>query len=380
MIGTTHPSPDELEVSLFGPGYGEAVVVHLGDGRWLIVDSCIDPETGVVPSLEYLKDIGVDLNECVEWIVATHWHDDHIRGLARCVERCGSARFGFSHGFNHSEFFTLLYDATERSLLRSSGVSEFYNVMGVLDRRGEAGVPARYSKPTPLKEDTRFRGPATGGGVRSEAWALSPSTPLVVRTLSSVGDWLGLGGGIGQPRTRVTEPGANEASVVVWVDVGGTQVLLGGDLEVQSAASGEGWLAILNSSDRPEGSAEVFKVAHHGSVNGDHVRIWEELLSPDPVAIVAPFSNGRVVLPRESDIERICARAGGGSYLAGPRGSGQKVKRSRPVERTVREVSKSGVRRLQGRPGQVRLRKGLSEGQEDIWSVELGHPAADMCT
>lgn len=28
-------------MSAFGPGYGESVLVHLGDGRWMLVDSCV---------------------------------------------------------------------------------------------------------------------------------------------------------------------------------------------------------------------------------------------------------------------------------------------------------------------------------------------------
>lgn len=39
------PAADEIEFSLFGPGYGEAVAVHLGDGTWLLIDSCIDPDS-----------------------------------------------------------------------------------------------------------------------------------------------------------------------------------------------------------------------------------------------------------------------------------------------------------------------------------------------
>jgi len=42
MSKTTPPQPDELEISLFGPGYGESTLVHLGSGNWMIVDSCLD--------------------------------------------------------------------------------------------------------------------------------------------------------------------------------------------------------------------------------------------------------------------------------------------------------------------------------------------------
>jgi len=43
------PAADEIEVTLFGPGYGEAIAVHLGEGAWLLVDSCIDPESKAPP-------------------------------------------------------------------------------------------------------------------------------------------------------------------------------------------------------------------------------------------------------------------------------------------------------------------------------------------
>lgn len=33
------PPPDVIEVSVFGRGSGESVLVHYGDGQWIIVDS-----------------------------------------------------------------------------------------------------------------------------------------------------------------------------------------------------------------------------------------------------------------------------------------------------------------------------------------------------
>jgi glyoxylase-like metal-dependent hydrolase (beta-lactamase superfamily II) len=83
-------------VLLFGPGYGECILVHLGGGNWLLVDSCIDQRSGEQPALEYLGRIGMDPAACVRLIVATHWHDDHVRGLARVVARCREARFACS--------------------------------------------------------------------------------------------------------------------------------------------------------------------------------------------------------------------------------------------------------------------------------------------
>src|SRR3954447_12601863 len=80
-----HPREDEVEVTVLGPGRGECVLVHLGAGDWMIVDSCQPGgHRARHPALEYLMDIGADLGK-VTLIVASHWHDDHIRGLETLV-------------------------------------------------------------------------------------------------------------------------------------------------------------------------------------------------------------------------------------------------------------------------------------------------------
>lgn len=50
------PDAQEMEITLFGPGYGESVVVHLGDQHWFIVDSCYGAWCDVDPApIWYLK-------------------------------------------------------------------------------------------------------------------------------------------------------------------------------------------------------------------------------------------------------------------------------------------------------------------------------------
>jgi hypothetical protein len=71
----TPPSPDELEISIFGPGYGECIVAHLGDNSWFVVDSCIDVYTKRPAALTYFEKIGVNPSVSVKQIIATHWHD-----------------------------------------------------------------------------------------------------------------------------------------------------------------------------------------------------------------------------------------------------------------------------------------------------------------
>ena len=82
------PPPDVAEVSLIGTGYGESVVVHVGWGEWVIVDSCSEkeaPHLAQSSAVSYLRRIGVDLSKQVSLVFASHWHDDHIAELSKVV-------------------------------------------------------------------------------------------------------------------------------------------------------------------------------------------------------------------------------------------------------------------------------------------------------
>ena len=92
MPGKALPKCDQIEVTLFGPGYGECILLHIGNGNWVIVDSCFD-EQKEPAALTYLCDLGSNPAEVVRLIVATHWHDDHIRGMGKLVEVCNNATF-----------------------------------------------------------------------------------------------------------------------------------------------------------------------------------------------------------------------------------------------------------------------------------------------
>ena len=96
---TEKPQERELEISIFGPGYGESIVIHLGYNNWMIVDSCIDTQTRKPIPVEYLESINVDPETAVKRIVASHWHGDHIRGMSDIVKICKNATFCLSDVF-----------------------------------------------------------------------------------------------------------------------------------------------------------------------------------------------------------------------------------------------------------------------------------------
>ena len=67
------PKATVREVTVIGPGYGESIVVHLGDTSWLVVDSCVDPASGdSSAALKYLTMLGVDVAQAVKPVSYTH--------------------------------------------------------------------------------------------------------------------------------------------------------------------------------------------------------------------------------------------------------------------------------------------------------------------
>jgi glyoxylase-like metal-dependent hydrolase (beta-lactamase superfamily II) len=102
------PAPDEIEVSLFGPGIGESIVVHLGLGEWMVVDSCLDSARREAAPLRYLCKIGVDVRNAVKLLVITQWHNDHILGASEVFDAAESATIVCSGALQNRELYELI--------------------------------------------------------------------------------------------------------------------------------------------------------------------------------------------------------------------------------------------------------------------------------
>lgn len=352
------PSGTEVEVSLFGPGRGEALALHLGNGDWMLVDSCLDDHKRPA-GLAYLRDLGVSFEQ-VKIIVATHWHDDHIGGLAEIVQECPEAEFVYSGALRTDEFHALVGAYAERSHMESSGVAEFAEITRIF--KGRVG-----SSPRPALESRRlwFRDqPEPAASIE----ALSPCDAEVLRSQEALAELLPKEN---SRKRAVVASEPNHASVVLSVTCGEAQILLGADLE-ETGNPATGWSALLERA-RLTNRATVFKVPHHGSPDADQPRVWEELLCDRPWAIVAPFVWGRVKRPGDADQARLRERTDR-AYLTAPPERRRK-KRSLPVEKTLEEMQ---ARPVYADPpmGQVRLRTEADTGDE--WRVELFGPAFQM--
>lgn len=342
------PKPDEFELVVLGPGVGESVVVHLGDGEWMIVDSCIDRRTRRPAALEYLDAIGVDAKTAVRHVIVTHWHDDHMRGAAEIFKVASAARFYCSVALRQREFVEMV-SASRRARIESSGLDEMRAIFDVLVTRAPARARTTATGPEWVgANQCIFRREASPMLPGAEVVTLSPSSSSVSQALNELAS---LAPTLGTPKRRPPALRANQLAVVVWLRVGNVCALLGSDLETDSDLRC-GWSAIVGSDARPPQKAQLIKVPHHGSVNGHEARVWTEMLDCEPIAVVTPFAPQR--LPRESDLKRLSALTRE-LYVTG-RPDGQKSKgRANMVERTVRELGVE-LRAVEGPVRRVRVR------------------------
>ena len=224
-----------------------------------------------------------------------------------------------------------------------SGVREIY---GTFSRLREAD-----SAPVWAVANRRIfsRGPC-------QVWSLAPADDAFVGFLRELGRLMP---DRGQTETRIPGLSPNGVAVVLWISVGDIVVLLGSDLERG------GWSAVVQDAARPEGRASVFKVPHHGSGSAHEPDVWEHMLEPEPLAVIAPWRRGGRVVPNRADRQRILARTGN-AYVSAAADSTAPVRRVTMVERMVRQ---SGVRLRRGPISDgVRLRRRIGSGAS--WEVE----------
>jgi hypothetical protein len=343
------PAADELEISLFGPGYGESIVIHIGCSQWILIDSCKNPQTKKPAALSYLTDLKVDMALSVRLVVATHWHDDHIRGISAILRDCPSAKIAISAALDQQNFLDLIAAYANRQ--STDGVGEFIEIFRILQERKQTRTPIRA--PILASSDKLLHRDAVQIGSDSlpvEVYSLSPSDASIIRAMLSIAELMPAEDTL---PLRIPSVSPNYASVVLWIKLGEHRILLGADLET-SADPALGWVAVLRS-EAVSGKATVFKVAHHGSHNAHEQLVWSEFLMNDPLAVLTPFRRGNRILPTPEDIRRISTATSNGYITAAP------VTQSRKwTNRVVRDTLNQATRRiLSVHPGwgQIRLRK-----------------------
>ncbi|QTA80829.1 Cobalamin-binding domain-containing protein [Desulfonema limicola] len=365
------PQEDEIEISVFGPGYGESILLHIGMNKWIIVDSCIFPgETNPAP-LNYLKEIDIDYSESVKVIAATHWHDDHIKGLSKIFKECRNSEFICSDALKCDEFIELIQVYSDSVISENSGIEEFKLILNEMQERQKKrknnNVP-KFAISDRLLWQDNFE--VKGNSIKSEIFSLSPCDAAI---LSAKLDITSLLPSEGANKRVIPQIKPNHSSVVLWIAVNNFNIMLGTDLEEEGNPY-KGWSVIVNSTTRPDGKASFFKIPHHGSKNGHHQEVWEKMLMQNPVSVLTPFARG-YKLPTLDDIERICSNTSY-AFATGSPAEQKKLKRSNVVEKMIKEFS-GQIHLINPSYGHVRYRKKLNSEES---SIELFGNSVYLCS
>lgn len=343
---------------MFGRGFGECLCVHSGEGEWIVVDSCLKPDTGRPAALDYLERMGVDPKQAVRLVVATHWDDDHIRGLSETAEACEAAAIACSAALRREEIFAFVARQGHGRGALGSGVDELRRILLLSNKRGsiiwaKANLPLHPRPP----------------GDSPTVVALSPSEDAVARSIEALIGAATQAESTVQRRYKAPE-GPNGASIATVVRRGEQALLLGADLE-RSANEETGWQAVVAHA-KPSAAASLVKIPHHGSEGAHHDGMWHELVEEEAVAVVTPWTKGAMYLPTDRDLDRLRGLAGRVFLTAMP--GLKRVKRDAAVEKLIRKLHGDKLEELRGW-GHVRARLG---GGEAGWQVDLDGDACQV--
>lgn len=360
-IDSEKPAKDISEVSLFGPGIGECIVIHLGNNKWFVIDSCRSPSSGKPVAIEYLEKLGVPTSTQVEGILITHWHGDHIDGAFDLIKECNNAKIYFSAALLEKEAIQLaklykkdLFSSTDKDIREFGEIIEYF--YGQRDRSRLHPVHANFT----VRKTT--------APLEIRLIVLSPSSQALAQSIANLVQRLP---NAGDSRTRhVVGQSENLNAVALYFEFGSFSAILGSDLE-ETGNPDTGWSAVINSGISDDLSlkpAKLFKVPHHGSVDGHSDLVWKLLLENKPLAITTPYYGGKG-LPTEQDVRRI--RELSSEFWISVRPNSPKPwRRDNMVDREIQNVAKrrSVVRRR--KIGHIQVR---SDGQGSL-SVQGNKP------
>lgn len=279
------PSNTTGEITIIGTGggYGESCVIHLGNQKWVVIDSCRNPLTKRSLALEYFERIGVNVELDVSLILCTHWHDDHIRGISELFEKCLNASFSFAKTIDKNKFFRLLsfdnYKVEKGSTISST--IEFNKCLNIITR-------SRPDSRIKLAGPDRLLFAVQVGPYRNSIISLSPSDEAVLNFDAEISSLITQYG----PSNRKIIPNEpNLTSVAVIVQLGHYRALLGADLEVHPSDKNIGWEDVVSKSQVLDKYCTYFKIPHHGSINAFHQGLWDNFLD-SPISTITPWSIG----------------------------------------------------------------------------------------
>lgn len=341
MVGISEildaPRKNEAEVTLIGgtSGFGETIVIHIGDGIWIVVDSCTNPINGECAALSYLQDIHVNIKEQLSYVVCTHWHEDHILGLSKLIEECSNNTvFAFSCADDRQKF---IFEMLEKFDFKgkSKNLKELRQSLSLVN---EKGIKIKRVQ----QDQLIFNNNGT------ECFALSPSSIEIERfnkelaaaqekyhkamgqmaKLKEIGEEVIESADIIEDeiflsyanliKEKLDEDSApleeiddllkfkdvkkvepNDRCVAMLLKIRSHFVILGADLEHNSKKTPEGgWQSVSDCECMKDIEAGLFKIPHHGSETGYYEFFLNKHIKPTAVSKLTSWIIGAEALPK----------------------------------------------------------------------------------
>lgn len=357
------PNQNEIEISLLGGKFiGESIVIHLGDNNWGIVDSF--NFNGSPASIQYLKSMNQDLDN-VKFILLTHWHQDHCKGIAETAELCPNAELWISDCFCSASFIYFL--ELFNGIIPQTKFDSLNHVRKYLD------LPRTSKRASQDKLIYK-----NDSNIPLEIYSLTPSDETKELMEANIKDMINQ---LESKKNSLNEKKAlklkdeNLKSVALVLKLDSVDIILAGDLEIDNR-TGIGLSSILESKVIAENNTIIFKIPHHGSKTGYDENIWNKLLSDDPILVSTPYKGGKTVLPTKEMIDIFCDKYPQTYITSNPHvSSSNKLKHSKNTKKKLKKLDVK-INKIQGEIGHIKIRfdiNGLSP------NISLDGRAEKLC-
>lgn len=333
----TVPQSDEIEVTLIGgtSGYGESILIHIGDGDWIVVDSCVNAQTGDCVPLTYLEELEVDVAEHLLYVICTHWHEDHIKGLSKIMEKCTSKTvFAISCSDDREKFvYELLqdynYDGKSvklQELTQSLKLAEANHIVVqrlkqnefIFNRKGVqayalspsekvvkkfeeelATAQKNYQKVLKQLLELKTKDPNTIEDAQNlEKDTIDSFKQLIKESIDEESIIEETESLLKYKDTKKIEP--NDRCVTIQVTFNNHHIILGADLENHPSPNGMmGWMDVAASPSLNGVTSSLFKIPHHGSETGYCEYFLKKFIKTDAVMKLTAWIRGDKVVPEK---------------------------------------------------------------------------------
>jgi beta-lactamase superfamily II metal-dependent hydrolase len=338
-----------------GGGYGESIVLHLGNNDWIVVDSCINPQTNVSLPLEYLESRGVNVENDVKLIVCSHWHDDHIKGISQLLARCKNSIFSIAIANDRIKFLRFVgldYNKLKNEETVCSTI-EIDNCLSIILSRNSTVKRAVEDK-TLLSKNNK--------DISYEVISLSPSDYILEEFCNEISTLIT---DYGTSNKKIIYQSPNDKSVAILIKINDQRILLGSDLEVCNDER-KGWRCIIKNSQTIDLKSQVFKIPHHGSSTGYDKAIWDKIIDENTIAKLSPWNRGKK-LPKREMLETILNHTENLYSTSIPNNSkGKPKKREKSIYKAIARFNPT-LKEVQYEKGIVRCVFNL---ENRIWEVE----------